>query len=97
MNRGDIWTYKGIARVRTVLVISADEMTAAGLPMTVEITDVPPRGARGLLAVPVPGHGYALVRPIDAADPARFVDHVGTADPATLDAVAMSIRAVLDL
>ncbi|MFE4459256.1 type II toxin-antitoxin system PemK/MazF family toxin [Nocardia tengchongensis] len=95
--RGEIWTYQGIARVRTVLVVSADELNMAGLPMTCEITDVAPTGMRAMLAVPVPGHGRVLIRPTAAADPAHFMQHLGTADPATMAEVNMSLRAAFGL
>jgi mRNA-degrading endonuclease toxin of MazEF toxin-antitoxin module len=95
--RGEIWTYQGIARVRTVLVVSADELNAAGLPMTLEITDVRPTGARAMLAVTIPGHGYILIRPVDKADPPRFVAYVDHAPDEVMDAVGMALRSALDL
>ncbi|WP_280269681.1 type II toxin-antitoxin system PemK/MazF family toxin [Nocardia wallacei] len=97
MIRGEIWTYQGLARIRTVLVVSADELNAAGLPMTLEITDVRPTGARAMLAVPAPGHGHILIRPVDKADPERFLNPVDHATDDTMDAVGMALRSALDL
>lgn len=97
MIRGDIWTYKGLARTRRVLVVSADELNGAGLPITVEITDVRPTGARAMLAVPLPDHGYILIRPLHDADPARFIERIGFVPDETMDAVSMALRAALDL
>lgn len=94
--RGDIWRYKAL-RARTVLVVSADEMTSAGLPMTIDITDVKPTGARSMLAVPIPGHGYALIHKIVGVDPGGFLERVGAVDRAALDAVGMGLRSALDL
>ena len=97
MIRGDIWTYQGIARTRTVLVVSADELNGSGLPITCEITDVPPRGARAMLAVALPGRGHILIRPLDGADPARFVERIGFVPDETMESVSMALRAALDL
>lgn len=95
--RGDIWTYQGIARTKTVLVITADELNTAGLPMTMDITDIRPTGVRAMLATPLPGHGYILARSLMQADPDRFRDYLDTAATEVLDQIGIAARAMLDL
>ncbi|MEV0344052.1 hypothetical protein AB0H49_34085 [Nocardia sp. NPDC050713] len=97
LHRGDLWTYQALARTKTVLVVSADELNTAGLPMTVDITDVRPTGLRAMLATTLPGHGYILGRSLVAADPGRFREFVGTADPAAMDALGSALQALIGL
>ncbi|WP_054812536.1 hypothetical protein [Nocardia arizonensis] len=97
LRRGDIWTYQGIARTKTVLVITADELNTAGLPMTMDITDVRPTGVRAMLATPLPERGYILARSLMQADPDRFRDYLDTAPAEMLDQLGIAVRAMLDL
>lgn len=97
LRRGDIWTYQALARIKHVLVVSADELNSAGLPMAVDITDVRPTGLRAMLATTVPDHGYALGRSLVAADPDRFREYLGTADPAAMDALGSALTALVGL
>jgi mRNA-degrading endonuclease toxin of MazEF toxin-antitoxin module len=97
LHRGDLWTYQALARVKHVLVVSADELNAAGLPMTVDVTDVRPTGTRAMLATTLPGHGYILGRSLVAADPDRFREFLGTADPAAMDALGSALSALVGL
>lgn len=97
LRRGDIWTYQSLARIKHVLVVSADELNAAGLPMAVDVTDVRPTGLRAMLATTLPGHGYALGRSLVAADPERFREYLGTADPTAMDALGSALAAIVGL
>ncbi|WP_157513944.1 type II toxin-antitoxin system PemK/MazF family toxin [Nocardia concava] len=97
MRRGDLYNYRSISRTQTVLVVSADELNAVDQPITLDVTDVRPTGVRSMLAVPLPGHGYILVRNFRAADPARFADCIGQASAEVMEQLDMSLRAALDL
>ncbi|MEV6562939.1 type II toxin-antitoxin system PemK/MazF family toxin [Nocardia sp. NPDC051756] len=97
MRRGDLYAYQAISRTRTVLIVSADELTAAGRPIVIDVSDVAPTGVRSLLAVPIAGHGHALVYRITDVDPARLIEHLGVADPAAMDAISMSLSVALGL
>jgi mRNA-degrading endonuclease toxin of MazEF toxin-antitoxin module len=96
-HRGDIWTYQALARTKTVLVVTADELNTAGLPMTMDVTDVRPVGVRAMLATPLPGHGYILARSLVQADRDRFRDLLGQAPADAMDQVGIATRAMLDL
>ncbi|MEU4183611.1 hypothetical protein AB0H76_39080 [Nocardia sp. NPDC050712] len=97
LHRGDLWTYQSIARTKTVLVVSADELNAAGLPMCCDVSDVRPTGTRAMLATTLPGHGYILGRSLTAADPDRFREFLGAADPAAMDSLGSALAALIGL
>ncbi|MFI5721118.1 type II toxin-antitoxin system PemK/MazF family toxin [Nocardia sp. NPDC051750] len=98
MNRGEIWTYQALARTRRVLVVSADELNAAGKPITVDITDTAPTGVVALLSVPLPDRsGYIRVRALAFADPDRFTERVAVLPDNVMDQVNMALRAALAL
>ncbi|WP_067574468.1 type II toxin-antitoxin system PemK/MazF family toxin [Nocardia acidivorans] len=97
LHRGDLWTYQALARTKTVLVVSADELNASGLPMTVDVTDVRPTGLRAMLATTLPGHGYILGRSLVAADPDRFRDFLGTAPEDTMEALGAALTVLVGL
>lgn len=99
MNRGDIYSYQSLGRTKLVLLVSSDEWTEQGAPMTCELTEIPPSQStpRGLLATPIPGHGHVVIRTLGSADPARFIERRAVAESHVMDQVDMALRAALDL
>lgn len=95
--RGDIWEYQSISHTRQVLVVSADELNELGIPITADVTDVPPTGPAGLLAVPIGGHGYVKIRDLNRADTKRFSDLVARVTPEQQEAIDFRLRSALDL
>jgi mRNA-degrading endonuclease toxin of MazEF toxin-antitoxin module len=97
VQRGDIYQYQSISRARPVLLVSADALTAIGRPLILDITDVPPADARVLLAVEIPGHGYALIYNPARADPERFRQRLGAATPETMVSVNRALSVAFGL
>ncbi|MFE3280057.1 hypothetical protein [Nocardia sp. NPDC059239] len=97
LHRGDLWTYQALARTKTVLVVSADELNAHGLPMTCDVTDVRPTGLKAMLATTLAGHGYILGRSLVAADPERFREFLDTAPDETMDALGAALSTLIGL
>ena len=98
MLRGEIWAYRpqGSPRQPLVVLISSDGINQStrtwllGAPLT----DSDPGD---ILAVPIPGHGWA-----DASNITRFyrrwlAEHVDTLDAETLEQLRTALRAALDL
>lgn len=101
MRRGEIWRYEPAAarpgHPVLRLVVSVDVVNDNDdLPVVLglHVVDADPAS---LLAVRVGEHGWARALSIEPVLRRRLVEHVGTADAATMDAVTNALRAVQDL
>lgn len=99
MRRGEIWRYaaKGPRGDRSLVIVSSDGINAdprRSWLLAVELVDVDPRD---LLAVPVPGHGWADASTVVRALRRWMAEPLDTLDPQTLDLLDGALRAALDL
>jgi mRNA-degrading endonuclease toxin of MazEF toxin-antitoxin module len=101
VRRGEIWRYEPVAarpgQPTLRLIVSADAINAnPDLPvvLALHIVDQDPGS---LLAVRVGGRGWARALSIEPVLRRRLVEHIDTADPQTMDAVASALRATQDL
>jgi mRNA-degrading endonuclease toxin of MazEF toxin-antitoxin module len=101
VKRGEVWRYRPVLRrpgqSTLRLIVSADAINATeDLPVVLglHILDSDPGG---LLAVPIPPHGWASALTIEAVLRQRLVEHVHTAAPETLELVDAALRAAQDL
>lgn len=101
MRRGEVWRYEPVAarpgQPTLRLIVSADVINNnADLPvvLAVHLVDGDPGS---LLAVRVGEHGWARALSVEPVLRRRLVERVGVADPATMDEVADTLRAVQDL
>ncbi|MRH88948.1 hypothetical protein GFY24_16095 [Nocardia sp. SYP-A9097] len=100
MRRGEVWDYRSISRTRRVLVVSAEALNTAGVPIIVDVTDIEPGSpALLLLAVGLGTElgGWARCRSISTGDPARFETLVGRASVEAMEQVDMALSAALSL
>ena len=98
MQRGEVWAYRpqGLPRHQQVVLVSSDginQSTRAWL-LGVPLIDEDPAD---ILAVAVPGHGWA-----DTSQITRFYrrwldEHLGRLEPDALDQLGVALRAALDL
>lgn len=101
MRRGEIWRYEPVVarpgHPVLRLVVSADIVNDnADVPvvLALHVVDTDPDS---LLAVRVAEHGWARALSVEPVTRRRLVEHIGTADAATMDQVANALRAVQDL
>jgi mRNA-degrading endonuclease toxin of MazEF toxin-antitoxin module len=94
-----VWRYQSISRTRPVLVVSCDELNAAGQPIVVDVTTVSPQGPALLLTVHVGDElgGFARCRTVSFADPQRFAELVGVVPDVVMEQVDMALGAALSL
>jgi mRNA-degrading endonuclease toxin of MazEF toxin-antitoxin module len=97
VRRGEIYEYRSISRTRPVLLVSADELTAIGRPLVLDVTDVAPTGLRTMLAVAIPGHGHALIYSPSRAELDRFGARLGAASPETMMSVDRALSVAFGL
>lgn len=101
MRRGEIWRYQPVAarpgHPTLRLIVSADAINTndqVPVVLTVHLVDTDPDS---LLAVRVGEHGWARALSVEPAMRKRLVEHVGTAEHATMEQVSNALRAVQDL
>lgn len=101
VQRGEIWRYrpKGPRGERLVLIVSGAGINADDRRAWLIGLDVLSHDPHDLLAVPVPGHGWA-----DASTVVRVYrrwlaegDRIDVVTPEALEAVDVALRAALDL
>jgi mRNA-degrading endonuclease toxin of MazEF toxin-antitoxin module len=99
VRRGEIWRYeaKGPRGARLVVIVSGDGINADERRGWLVAVEIVPDDTGDLLAVPVPGHGWA-----DASSVARvyrrwLAERVDVLDAGTAERVDSALRAALDL
>jgi mRNA-degrading endonuclease toxin of MazEF toxin-antitoxin module len=101
VRRGEVWRYEPVVarpgQPTLRLIVSADAINDNEDVPVVLALHVVPEDPGSLLAVRVGEHGWARALSIEPVLRRRLVEHVGTADAETMDAVAGALRAVQDL
>lgn len=99
MRRGEIWRYrpKGPRGDRLILIVSGDGINTDDRRPWLIGVDILPHDPADLLAVPIPGHGWADASTVVRVYRRWLADRVDTLTPDTLDRVSISLRAALDL
>lgn len=99
MQRGEIWTYeaKGPRGARTVLIVSGYGINDDPRRRWLIGVDIVPDDPGDLLAVPIPGHGWADASTLTRLF-RRWLGHqIDTLEPDLLERVDIALRAALDL
>lgn len=99
MQRGEIWTYdaKGPRGARSVLIVSGYGINDDPRRRWLVGVDIVPDDPGDLLAVSVPGHGWADASTVTRVF-RRWLSHrTDTVDLALLERVDIALRAALDL
>ena len=98
MQRGDVWAYRpqGMPREQRVVVVSRDGFNQSARPWVLGVA-LATEDPADILAVPVPGHGWA-----DTGQVTRFyrrwlAEHLTTVDATTAEQLNAALRAALDL
>jgi mRNA-degrading endonuclease toxin of MazEF toxin-antitoxin module len=101
LRRGEVWRYQPVVsrpgQPTLRLVVSADAINRDDqLPvvLALHLVDTDPGS---LLAVRIGDHGWARALSIEPVVRQRLVEHVGTADPGTMEQVSNALRAAQDL
>lgn len=98
MQRGDVWAYRpqGSPRQQRVVLVSSDGINQSGRSWLLGVP-LAAEDPADILAVPVPGHGWADTSQITRFYRRWLAEHLDTLDADTLDQLNAALRAALDL